>query len=87
MASTNIILPLDMQTIMIKIDKNIPLPQKGGASKYKKTFDDMNVGDSFKVNIMDISAIRTYMYGIRGGLGEKFTSRKEGEDIRIWRTK
>lgn len=70
-----------------KIEKNIPL--KHGRSR-KYPFGDMEVGDSFLVNIKNdpkndrhnLSSTASY-FGIRNN--KKFSVRKDGDGFRVWR--
>ncbi len=70
----------------IKIDKKIPVPTKI-TTKYP--FGDMAVGDSFVVS----TALRSSVYGASASWARqhnpdaKFTTRKEGDETRIWRVK
>lgn len=63
----------------MEIEKNIPIPPR---SKYP--IDKMEVGDSISIpgvgNISDV--IRKFKE-----MGWKFTSRKEDDHYRLWRTK
>lgn len=68
----------------MKIEKNIPIPERGWKRKYP--FGNMDIGDSFLVDAdgsnKAISAAK--MYGMRHGL--KFTSKKQDDGCaRIWR--
>lgn len=63
----------------IKIEKNVPLPNK--RSNYYDVFSIMEVGDSFLVK--DEAMRATISYAAKKD-GYKFLSKKEGEKIRMW---
>ena len=67
----------------MKIDKGVPLPKKripNGSYPFK----EMAIGDSFMVTDGLASArVLAIHYGRRHGV--KFTSRKEGDGLRVWR--
>jgi len=67
----------------MKIDKNIPIPNR---SKYP--FAEMEVGDSIfidKTTTQSSVCQMAYTYGKKNN--KKFTSRTEGNGVRIWRIK
>lgn len=69
---------------MIKIDKKVKLPPPSDREG-KYPWDQMNVGDSFSVsNNPSIRACASYAGNKRGW---RFTCRKEGRKIRVWRVK
>jgi hypothetical protein len=68
-----------------EIEKGIPIPR---SSEYeaKYPFSKMEVGDSFSVEERRESvASAARSYGCR--VGKKFSIRKEGNGMRIWRVK
>lgn len=75
---------------MINIDKGVPIPDRkrghGRLCKYrcKYPWRDMEVGDSFvyEGTHKSASAISSYPTKV---FGMKFSTRKEGDKIRIWR--
>ena len=73
--------------IMIKIEKNVPIPSHRG----KYPFRDMKVGESFYYDNGTSNYQCLYnasrIFCIREKIDWKFTVRKEGEGARIWRTK
>lgn len=72
----------------IKIDKNIPIPKTGTKSIYP--FAEMEVGDSFSVDISQQAGVKSssYAFGNRQTPIRKFTTRKINEnEARIWRIK
>lgn len=76
---------------MYKIEKNIPVPAaRSRVTKYP--FDKMDVGDSFLIVKQDgeeHEKIRMKAVGAACGYaktkGWKFRTRKEGENLRVWR--
>jgi len=70
-----------------QIDRGLPIPEviKGRPMKYP--FADMQVGDSFSVTLKQgrnaSTAARVYAHRHPG---VQFTSRKDVENFRIWRT-
>lgn len=71
-----------------KIEKGIPLPTERRTRKYP--LNQMVVGDSFFVPAKEVSS-RNALSGIvsmQGTLlGRKFTTHKEHNGYRVWRTK
>ena len=66
----------------MKIDKNIPIPDKGRHGKWKELVSQMDVGDSVLIdNKRERSAINNAMVA----KGYKGTQRIEGDKIRVWR--
>jgi hypothetical protein len=68
----------------ITIDKNIALPPEKKSNNYP--YKNMKVGDSFFVANGVISVICNSNYRMSKQLNHKFTARKEGEGVRVWRT-
>lgn len=71
---------------MIKIDKIIPIPESKRKNKYP--FATMKKGDSFFMPSTpeDIGKLRSNLLASAARHG-KFTTRQEGNGIRIWRIK
>jgi len=71
---------------MIKIEKGIPIPKDVRGRKSKYPIEKLEVGDSFHVESITrqslFSSCRKYV-----NMGWKFTTRKTGNGIRIWRVK
>jgi len=67
----------------MKIDKNIPIPGKIGATKYP--FREMDVGDSFEVSRENLTAVRNAagQAGLR--LGRKYSVKAFNGSHRCWR--
>ena len=93
------ILPV-VETNVITIEKNIPIPARNYNSKSKYSFiNSMEVGDSFKINgntpNFKPKQVRQYMYNLNAkkSLGMKFTVwtisgiGKNPKTIRVWRIK
>ena len=70
---------------MIKIEKNVSLPQ----IKNKYPWDKMKVGDSFAVDKAAINNLHSNAnyYLKKTKLKWKFTMRKNGDGVRVWRIK
>ncbi len=69
------------------IEKDIPIPEKSGR-KIKYPLDDMEIGDSFfipGVDHQDISPVIAARKRARKWQRE-FTTRREDDGIRVWRT-
>ena len=83
--------------MMIKIDKNIPIPPSGhGKWNSKYPFVEMEVGDSFTIACDSIKKLRTMQASLikcasqrADSSMKKFTTRidKEKMEVRIWRIK
>jgi hypothetical protein len=68
----------------IKIERGVPLPEKRGLYN-KYPFKQMKVGDSFIVPIDARIYAAASWAGTRNGM--KFSTRKNGTCIRVWRVK
>lgn len=68
---------------MLEIEKNIPMPEI--PVKREFPYQNLEVGDSFFVEGIknQLMLNRNYLEGKR--LGRKFTLRREGNGVRIWR--
>ena len=69
---------------MIKIEKNVPLPEDGRRKKTIYPFKTMDVGDSFVTNVKhghQSAATASFRYKPR-----RFTAREVEGGWRIWRT-
>ena len=74
-----------MKNEMYFIEKGIVVPKRWG-SKYP--FEEMEVGDSFFAKANSGSLLTMAKYFIKKNKNDwKFVSRKEGDGVRIWRTK
>jgi hypothetical protein len=76
----------------MEIDKNIPMPPQATRSKRGNSYQwgDMEIGDSvFFDNEPSGSGSHPAMgaktFAWRQGKGAKFSARKEGNGVRIWR--
>lgn len=69
----------------IKIEHGIPIPEKWGASRWKRLIAQMQVGDSF---VVQTEVERRAIYH-RNKSGVTMTSRKldKGQGWRVWRVK
>jgi hypothetical protein len=69
---------------MMKIDKNIAMPPSISRQNYP--FDQMEVGDSFVVSDeAKFASARVSAYNRSYLKGDKFTTRRVLEGLRIWR--
>jgi len=78
-----------------KIEKNIPKTRGKGNKTYP--FDEMEVGDSFLINVPADRKLNTMQaqtlsaalsYASHDGNGKKFTTRRQSDtSFRIWRVK
>lgn len=71
----------------IEIEKGVPIPDKAGR-KVKYPLDDMDVGDSFFVPDADHQDISPVIAARRRARKwtRQFTTRREDDGIRVWRT-
>ena len=69
-----------------KIDKAVPVPDtRFGSGKSKYPFDKMEVGDSFYAPIKQVTAISATRHRTLYWPGEKYTTSKEGDGVRVFR--
>tara|TARA_R110000787_G_scaffold121700_1_gene232608 strand:+ start:104 stop:313 length:210 start_codon:yes stop_codon:yes gene_type:complete len=68
---------------MIKIEKNIPMPEKKSISVYAG-MDDMNIGDSFSI-LGNREYNTAYRRSKRLGFTIAVRKQKDGS-LRVWRT-
>lgn len=66
---------------MIKIEKGVPLRPSGSGAHCKYPFREMEVGDSFLAPLK----ARNNMTNLAKTKGVKVTTRREGDQIRVWR--
>ena len=68
---------------MVKIEKGVEMPQNA-RSRYP--WNQMLVGDSFVINTQSRSSVGARnQTEKRIGTGRKFSSRMEGDHVRVWR--
>lgn len=68
----------------IKIDKGIPVPDESRGANGKYPFADLEIGDSFFVNVKQVAVCSSAAgYGKRHN--KKFTTRSENGGTRVWR--
>ena len=74
---------------MIEIDKGIPITMKrNGRRPREYPFDELMVGDSFKiVGMQHSSSITASIVLAKNRTGFQFTCRSENGGLRVWRTK
>ena len=71
-----------MQTELVVEKVNLPKPRV----VYAYPYEDMEVGDSFVVPVSHRQQVYNANCRATKRLGYKFTSRTEGEFVRVWRT-
>ena len=67
----------------IEIERGVPVPRVNVQRKYPH--DDMAVGDSFYLEGVGMKIVLNSNWRAQKRLGWRFTARKEGEGIRVWR--
>ena len=67
----------------IEIDRSIPVPSVRVQRKYPH--EDMGVGDSFFLVGISMQVVLNANWRAGKRLGWRFTARREGEGIRVWR--
>lgn len=78
---------------MYKIEKNVPMPAAGTINTLKYPINDMQVGDSFAVLILNnnasrlINSLRSYCTRVKPDY--KFSMRidRDKDEVRVWRIK
>jgi len=68
----------------IAIESNVPLPEEKKRNSYP--YKQMDVGDSFFIGGAKINIVCNNNYRIGKHTGMKFTARREGDGVRVWRT-
>ena len=71
---------------MLKIEKGIKIPEVNPKKNYKYPWTDMEVGDSFLVNFIDILRVRIAAHYHSKTSGRKYTTRIVDNGARVWRT-
>lgn len=70
---------------MIKIEKGVQIPTDGARTEIGKAVRKLKVGESFIVPLEYTKALQNAAYiNLRPG---NYTTRKEGDKLRLWRTK
>ena len=67
----------------LAVDKGIPLPEEKKRNVYP--YKQMDVGDSFFAPGTKITVMCNLQYRMGKKTGMKFTARKEGDGVRVWR--
>ena len=67
----------------IAIEKNIPIPSDRKRNSYP--YKQMDVGESFFVPDIRIQVVCNNNYRANKITGMKFTARREGNGVRVWR--
>jgi len=68
---------------MIAVEKNKPLPKERLRNSYP--YKQMEVGDSFFVDDTPMQVVLNSNYRMGSKLKMKFTARREGAGVRVWR--
>lgn len=68
----------------IMFDKNVPIPPRKKFFK-KYHLEDMQIGDSFLAENVKINSMNQVIARAKAKTGFKFTFRKDGTGVRIWR--
>ena len=68
----------------LMVEKNIPMPEEKKRNIYP--YKQMDVGDSFFAPEAKITIMCNLQYRVSQKTGMKFTARKEGNGVRVWRT-
>ena len=76
--------PVDPSTLTI--EKGIPIPRPTHTSRYRETFEKMEVGDSVLIPTTTQGNFAHATRHLKKTRGYTFTSRKEGNGFRLWRT-
>lgn len=74
---------------MIRVDKGLPLPGRGGAANGKYPWRSMQVGDSFLVKSQDeaeCASCAARRFATYHGITFRTTRRSVAGGYRIWRT-
>jgi len=72
---------------MVKIEKGVPIPKRGGAGGNRKyPWLTMEVGDSFVMAGVQTVSIYRAVYAASIRTGRKFAARKIDGVHRVWRT-
>ncbi len=71
---------------MYQIESNIPIPELAGRKPPKYPFDSMNVGDSFRVSAEEVKSARQSAFAYARRKNVKFSTRHDGDGLRIWKT-
>ena len=76
---------------MIKIDKNVPMPEKGTASNPRYPYKNMKIGDSFSISL-DKEPTAYNKINVANNKQHRTTDRrytmrtlKSSNEIRVWR--
>lgn len=69
---------------VLKIEKGIPVPPKGGKSGMCAVLRQLGVGDSILVHGSRSTAANVSQHILGAG---NYTCRKDGDGFRVWRTK
>ena len=68
----------------ITFDKAVPLPEEKKRNTYP--YKHMDIGDSFFIGDAKMNIVCNNNYRVSKSTGMKFTARREGDGVRVWRT-
>lgn len=68
---------------MIQVENNVPIPKGRTTNIYP--YKAMDVGDSFFIDDTDMQVVLNANWRASKRLNMKFTARKEGAGVRVWR--
>ena len=72
---------------MIAVDKSVPMPERKAGKNVGMNYpyEQMDVGDSFHVEGVNLQVVLNANYRAGKQLGMKFIARKDDKGIRVWR--
>ena len=68
----------------VMIDDAVPMPSARVVRRYP--YEDMEVGQSFYVDGVQMQVVLNSNWRAGKKLGRKFIARKEGDGVRVWRS-
>ena len=74
-----------MGVVMLKIDKNVPMPRPDASPVAKYPWRDMEVGDSFFVAGKTMKQFAGIPGSASRKYGKKFSARSVEGGVRVWR--
>ena len=69
----------------VKIEKNVPVPERYSRSSAKYPWNTMEVGDSFLSHVSKIACLVSARAQAERKTGRKFITRTTPEGVRVWR--
>ena len=74
---------LSNEMTKVIIDRTVPMPDSRVVRKYPH--EDMEVGDSFLIPNVSMQVVLNANWRAGKRLARRYTARKEGDGIRVWR--